>query len=294
MFGIREDGPLRRAGHAFRIQRIRDVLKNPAALAPSCTNADRHPQVPVSLNVLECGCGGEPVSFLDDLVTSYTGTDFSQTGLCEAARRVRDSQNVPTPFTPNTPMPSVEAKGPAPTTSGHAVRLLAADSCRLPFPDHSFDAVYSAHMLYHIPSRQGQALALHEMLRVLRPGGVAVLVLANPRPFLFPVRFAKRLVADFPGLSSVVRAARKALHRSPPLPYKPMSIHWTRRTLRRAGDVRIIASSIPSTWFNRNISEFTHLGRRLWTAITWLERQSPATAARLGNYVVYAVRKRPR
>ncbi len=55
------------------------------------------------------------------------------------------------------------------------VPLLATDVQALPFPAGSFDVVLAMHMLYHVPDR---ARGLAEIRRVLRPGGVA-LVLTN-------------------------------------------------------------------------------------------------------------------
>jgi SAM-dependent methyltransferase len=53
--------------------------------------------------------------------------------------------------------------------------LLVSDAQALPFTSESFDVALVMHMLYHVPDR-GQALA--EIRRVVRPGGVA-LVLTN-------------------------------------------------------------------------------------------------------------------
>ncbi|HTK16496.1 MAG TPA: class I SAM-dependent methyltransferase [Acidimicrobiia bacterium] len=53
--------------------------------------------------------------------------------------------------------------------------LLVTDAQALPFASESFDVLLAMHMLYHVPDR---ARALTEMRRVLRPGGVA-LVLTN-------------------------------------------------------------------------------------------------------------------
>jgi ubiquinone/menaquinone biosynthesis C-methylase UbiE len=53
--------------------------------------------------------------------------------------------------------------------------LLTGDAQRLPFSDASFDCVLAMHMLYHVPDRD---LAIAEMRRVLRPGGV-LLALTN-------------------------------------------------------------------------------------------------------------------
>ena len=58
--------------------------------------------------------------------------------------------------------------------------LLVADIQAVPFPDDAFDAVMAMHMLYHVPDR---ALAIAEMRRVLRPGGVALAVTNSQRHF---------------------------------------------------------------------------------------------------------------
>ena len=60
-------------------------------------------------------------------------------------------------------------------TSVAGAPLLVSDVQTLPFATDSFDVVLSMHMLYHVPEK---ARALAEMRRVLRPGGVA-LVLTN-------------------------------------------------------------------------------------------------------------------
>jgi SAM-dependent methyltransferase len=47
-----------------------------------------------------------------------------------------------------------------------------ADLTSLPFLDESFDLVYASHVLEHIPDDR---LAMREVARVLRPGGIAIL-----------------------------------------------------------------------------------------------------------------------
>jgi SAM-dependent methyltransferase len=50
--------------------------------------------------------------------------------------------------------------------------MLRADVQRLPLPDASFDAILCHHVLEHVPDDRA---ALGELLRVLRPGGWAIL-----------------------------------------------------------------------------------------------------------------------
>lgn len=55
-----------------------------------------------------------------------------------------------------------------------------ASATALPFPDDSFDLVYSCKVLPHVPDI---ATAMLEVDRVLRPGGVAMVEFYNPRSF---------------------------------------------------------------------------------------------------------------
>jgi 2-polyprenyl-3-methyl-5-hydroxy-6-metoxy-1,4-benzoquinol methylase len=54
--------------------------------------------------------------------------------------------------------------------------FVQVDSAKLPFPDNSFDVVVSNHVVEHVPD---QSVHLQELVRVLRPGGVAYLATPN-------------------------------------------------------------------------------------------------------------------
>ncbi len=53
------------------------------------------------------------------------------------------------------------------------------DGLRLPFPDRSFDMAAAIAVFHHVPPAQWQ-LTANEMIRVLRPGGIAVVIEHNP------------------------------------------------------------------------------------------------------------------
>lgn len=213
------------------------------------------------LKLLECGCGGSPESQFLDLCSRYTGVDFSNTGL-NMARSSFANVRIPHEF-------------------------LTADVCALPFDDSTFDAVYCAHMIYHIEDPAAQEAALAEFVRVVRPGGVVVVVAANPRPLAFLLRFARRLAADAPLVGSVLNRLRPR----PVLPYKPMPIGWMRRRLARGGQVEVVAYNLPSTEFNQNVTEFKGVGKLLWRCIRWLDVNYPRLSAYLGNYVILTCKK---
>lgn len=245
VFGVKEDGPIRREVHQRHMDRIQDALRSAGD----------------SLNLLECGCGGNPEVWLLRDGDRYTGVDFSATGLVEADKAL--------------------------AAWGGTYRLQEADICRLPFSDGEFDAVYCSHVLYHIDSAAGQAAALEEIARVVRRGGVAVLHLTNPRPLLFPIRLVMRLVADTPVLRSLANRLRKKA----PIPFRPMRIGWYQRELRRHGTVEVVTGGIPSTWFGQNVTEYRYPTKILWQAVRALDAHAPRLSATLGNYFLLIFRK---
>ena len=213
------------------------------------------------LKLLECGCGGNPAINLLHQGDRYTGVDFSSSGLAEADKSLR--------------------------SWGGTYELQEADICQLPFSDAQFDAVYSAHVLYHIDDPNAQAKALDQIVRVLRPGGMAVLHLANPYPLLFPIRLGKRLVAGAPLMEGVA----KRLLQKGPLPYRPMSIGWYTRRLQPCGTIEVVTGGIPSTWFNQKVTEYRYPSKLLWQAIGTMDAKIPGLAANLGNYFLLFFRK---
>lgn len=56
------------------------------------------------------------------------------------------------------------------------VMLHTADARNLPFPDATFNLIVSTWALHNIPSREGRAQAVREIVRVLSPGGRLLLV----------------------------------------------------------------------------------------------------------------------
>ena len=79
--------------------------------------------------VAELGCGGTPALFLAKRCGLYTAVDFSSVGLAEA-RAALERENVPS-------------------------ETVEADITDLPLDDGAFDAVYSAHVIYHIDKAEG-------------------------------------------------------------------------------------------------------------------------------------------
>jgi SAM-dependent methyltransferase len=78
-------------------------------------------------------------------------------------------------------MVSIERTRAGARELGHHVEVAQSDAELLPFPDECFDAVVSFGVLHHTPDT---AKAIAEVRRVLRPGGLAIVMLyrtGNPK-----------------------------------------------------------------------------------------------------------------
>jgi SAM-dependent methyltransferase len=187
--------------------------------------------------VLEAGCGiaTDGMRFVR-AGAHYTGIDFSPTALELARRRLALER-------------------------GRA-RLIRGSIVELPFPDASFDLVYSNGVIHHLPET---GLVIREFHRVLRPGGTAVVMVYHRaslnfyisvmtlRRMLVPVlmmpgvgRLVARLTGERPevleGHRDLLRVHGKRYLTDPDLflsnntdgPGNPLSKAYTAEGMRRA------------------------------------------------------------
>lgn len=103
-------------------------------------------------NVLELGCGiGYNTAFLSKISDNIIATDLEQVD-------------------PETHSPGLGITRDFLNSLGITnVQVMHASAEELPFPDNSFDMVFSVHVLEHVPDR---LKAINEINRVLKPGGI--------------------------------------------------------------------------------------------------------------------------
>jgi arsenite methyltransferase len=91
-----------------------------------------------------------------------------------------------------------------------SVELRSEDASQMSFPDASFDVVVSNLCIHNIPKQAGRDQACREIVRVLRPGGMAV---------ISDYKLTKKYAAVFRGARVRYRMARTVLARYvfPPL-----------------------------------------------------------------------------
>lgn len=64
-------------------------------------------------------------------------------------------------------------------------KFVVGSALELPFPDASFDFVYTIGVVHHLPGTEAQLQAVREIERVLKPGGMLLVHESNPRNPLF-------------------------------------------------------------------------------------------------------------
>lgn len=102
-----------------------------------------------------------------------------------------------------------ERYAPFPYRHDH-LQVMRADGLNLPFPAASFDVVYSLSSIEHFGGHDAATIAMREMARVLRPGGIAcvateLIVAGPPHPEFFTAEELQHHVIDESGLVPVER-----------------------------------------------------------------------------------------
>ncbi len=200
--------------------------------------------------VLDCGCGeGLVIQRISEVCSSppeFFGNDISQTLLKQASHRLKERRF-------------------------HPVQSPAE---KLPFPDDQFDIVLSSHSIEHT---HNLGLAMNEMARVLKAGGILVLIAPREEwrdpvwgfPLIWP--FVK---LGMKALGSQREAIKKSydqiymdgIDRSLKPPDRAMSESDLNLALKQTG-LRILSRSIVSADFdwilyyrlNRNLLPVLHL-----------------------------------
>ena len=147
---------------------FRDVEQHRYALEPHIPEIARFDEWR-GADVLEVGCGiGTDASRFARAGARYTGVDQTDRALELARQRF--------------------------ALDGLDGTFVRADATALPFPDFSFDLVYSHGVIHHIPDTQA---AVDEIHRVLRPGGVALVMVyhRDSLNYRFNIVIVRRLLA---------------------------------------------------------------------------------------------------
>lgn len=153
-----------------------------------------------------------------------------------------------------------------------------------PFPRARFDAVFCAHVLFHIDIDL-QEQAVDRMLELLRPGGRLVIVYSNPHS---PIRVATALVE---------RARRLRPGQGAPGPNRPdlyfrrHPLRWWQRFSDRA-HISIRPWDVIGSRDDRALLWSDRAAARFYGAAGRLETRHPKLATRLWQYPLIVLERR--
>jgi SAM-dependent methyltransferase len=224
---------------------------------------------------LDVGCGAKPKMELSTGYQKHVCVDFSITGLREARRKL-----------------------------GARGLYVMADATALPFAEDLFDAVISAHVIYHIPGLENQRRAMQEVYRMVKPGRTGAILYANPYHVrYFDLTWGWKGLARhmFRFLGDMVDRLRGRPHWAADKPgeervadgelfYKSYPPAWVRRFLPPGTmEIRCLRW-LTKTFTSRRVQD-TPNWRRFLHTVTWLEDRLPHLLAYGANYLLLVVRK---
>ena len=206
---------------------------------------------------LDAASGALPYADYSQEWEYHVCVDFSITGLREARKR---------------------------SDLGSRGLYVSADLCHLPFTSDTFEAVLSAHTLYHIP-QQGQAEASAELLRVLAPRGALLILYSNIKSLSFRI---KRLWERLTGRAVTLRRQVDAPEVfSEVLPRKRLEA-----MIRDAGGSPVFrCHSFMSQQMLQRLIPNNRLGHCILRVVYWFETACTRTSLPLGHYFSIQIRK---
>ncbi len=150
-------------------------------------------------------------------------------------------------------------------------------------PDKQFDAVFCAHTIYHIDKAE-QAKAIVQLMRVMKPGGRAVIVYANPRsPVTIPgeiLRWTKRQM----GTRRDPRSAQSLLY------YHAHPLRWWRRFATEY-QVTFLPWEVIGSRPARALLRSDRLAAGFFKSAAWLETRIPQVSVLLWQYPIVILDK---
>ncbi len=149
--------------------------------------------------------------------------------------------------------------------------------CNAPFPTGTFEAVFAAHIVYHIDANE-QERAVRELIRVARPGGRIVIVYNNPRS---PIRFAAGVVHRLRKRFTPDRAVKAG----PGLYFSPYPLSWWNR-FKDTCTISMLPWDIIGSYEERTLIPSDGLARAFYGAAAWVERKLPYACVHFWQYPI--------
>lgn len=165
--------------------------------------------------------------------------------------------------------------------------LILGSILDIPLPDNTFDAVFCAHVIYHV-DKDFQQQAVNELIRVTRPGGRVVIIYSNPDSL--PRRIVSRK-NKIPLLWKLRRRGSDVPDDGPPLYFGTHSLGWWER-FGESCSVNFLPWDVMANSQERSLLLFDFAAKIFYSFCSWFERKYPDRAVRWWEYPIIVIEKR--
>ena len=162
----------------------------------------------------------------------------------------------------------------------------------IPFPANTFDAVFCAHVIYHIDIDL-QESAIDELIRVTKEGGRIVIIYSNPDSLI------NRILALRDRVGRLVRRFRKKPEMSfsqpsspnrPPLYFARHPLRWWNRFEPRC-KVSMLPWDVMGNRQEKVLLRSDRMANLVYRVCSWIEEKFPNAAVRSWQYPIIIIDK---
>jgi SAM-dependent methyltransferase len=159
--------------------------------------------------------------------------------------------------------------------------------CSAPLASDTYDAVFCAHVIYHI-DRNEQERAVREIIRVAKPVGRIVIIYNNPHsPLRFAAGAARQLRRRFaPSSPELKRSGGPA-----PLYFSPYPLSWWSR-FKDTCSLTMLPWDIIGSGDEKTLIRTDGLARAFYRAASWAESHVPSACVYFWQYPIVILDKR--
>ena len=158
-------------------------------------------------------------------------------------------------------------------------------------PDNCIDAVYCAHVIYHI-DRQLQQKAVRELIRVTRPGGLVVIIYSNPRCLAAKIMKLKNKIPLIRKKKRKEKPTLRDTSEKPPLYFYAHPLEWWNQ-FHDECNIELIPWDVMGADQEKQLLVNDAIAWAVYRFCSWYEKRQASKAVRLWSYPLICLRKKP-
>lgn len=185
---------------------------------------------------------------------------------------------------------SINALRAAKRSIGDHGLYLLGDLTQLPIANGVIDDAISMHTIYHIPPEK-QEVAIDELVRIVKPGGKAVVVYTwNTSPLMHGIARSSMAIGRWRRGQWRSSPTQTPTEENPLLYFRPQGVEWYERIAPKYRSELKLFSAVDMGFQARYFKD-SRFGRMMTRMVFRLERLIEPYAARAGQYPMFVFRK---